>query len=125
MDPNDHEELIAKVEQVAAAVLQAQGYVSAIDVLIGLGWLARARVEDWRQKRLPVLEAGIPTNPSRVSQAIAHLPVWATSMNLLPSETGYVAGRQRLRFSRSGSPELEKAYRTHWVSPKLLGRPAG
>jgi hypothetical protein len=37
-------------------------------------------------------------------------------------ETGYVArtrGRQLLRFSKSGDPGIERAYRTHWVSPEL------
>jgi hypothetical protein len=40
----------------------------------------------------------------------------------MPSETGYVArtrDRRALRFSVSGSPEIERAYRTHWVSPEL------
>ncbi|MGH3754451.1 MAG: hypothetical protein ACRDRP_17475 [Pseudonocardiaceae bacterium] len=40
----------------------------------------------------------------------------------MPSETGYVAwtrGRRPLRFSVSGAPEIERAYRTHWISPEL------
>ncbi len=31
-------------------------------------------------------------------------------------------GRQPLRFSKSGNPEIERAYRTHWVSPQLSDR---
>jgi hypothetical protein len=41
---------------------------------------------------------------------------------LKPSQTSYVArsrGRQQLRFSKSGDPAIEAAYRTHWVSPQL------
>ena len=30
--------------------------------------------------------------------------------------------RQRLRFSRSGNPTIERLYRTHWVSPELSKR---
>jgi hypothetical protein len=42
--------------------------------------------------------------------------------SLKPSETKYVAsgrGRSPLRFSRSGEEAIERAYRTHWVSPDL------
>jgi hypothetical protein len=41
---------------------------------------------------------------------------------LRPSETAYVArtrDRRKLRFSKSGNPAIELAYRTHWVSPEL------
>jgi hypothetical protein len=40
---------------------------------------------------------------------------------LRPSETIYVSwteDRRRLRFSKSGDPNLERAYRTHWLPPK-------
>jgi hypothetical protein len=38
------------------------------------------------------------------------------------SETAYVArtrDRRRLQFSISGEPDIERAYRTYWVSPDL------
>ena len=44
---------------------------------------------------------------------------------LKPSETAYVArtrDRRPLRFSKSGDPAIERAYRTHWVSPELSER---
>jgi hypothetical protein len=50
---------------------------------------------------------------------------WATARGLKPSETGYVArtrGRRQLRFSKTGDPAIELAYRTHWVSPELSQR---
>jgi hypothetical protein len=50
---------------------------------------------------------------------------WARRQGLTASETAYVArtrARQPLRFSRSGEDELERAYRTHWVSPALSER---
>lgn len=33
-----------------------QRYVTPIDVLVGLGWLRPAHVEDWRRGRVPYLE---------------------------------------------------------------------
>ena len=120
MDPKDTVELAARVAQAAAAALEARGYVSAIDLMKGLGWLTQARVDEWRQRRIPFLEAGIPTHPARVSSAMSLFAEWVAKANLKPSETGYVAGRQPLRFTQSGAPELERAYRTHWLSPELL-----
>ena len=47
---------------------------------------------------------------------------WARAKDLSASETQYVARaphRQTLRFSRSGDPAIERAYRTHWGSRAL------
>jgi hypothetical protein len=45
------------VASAAAAALRDRGHVSAIDMLIGIGWLAPVRVDEWRTLRLPFLEA--------------------------------------------------------------------
>jgi len=53
---------------------------------------------------------------------MAVLRSWAVVQGLQASETAYVArtsDRRPLRFSRSGDPDIERAYRTHWVSPTL------
>jgi hypothetical protein len=50
---------------------------------------------------------------------------WATAKGLIPSETSYVArtpSRQTLRFSKSGTPTIERLYRTHWLSGGLSQR---
>jgi deoxyribonuclease-4 len=50
---------------------------------------------------------------------------WAQREGLKPSETVYVArsrDRRALRFSESGDPGVERACRTHWVSPRLSER---
>jgi hypothetical protein len=47
---------------------------------------------------------------------------WARERGLNPSETDYVArtrDRRQLQFSVSGEAAIERAYRTHWVSPDL------
>ncbi len=49
----------------------------------------------------------------------------ARRRGLRPGETAYVArtrNRRRLRFSVSGDADIERAYRTHWVSPELSER---
>jgi hypothetical protein len=116
------QEITARVRQVAEQALAEQGYATPIDVLTGLGWLAPVRVDEWRQGRLPALEAGVQGNLSKVSDAMADFRRWALDRGLVPSQTEYVArtrDRRQLQFSVSGQPSIEAAYRTHWVSPQL------
>ncbi|WP_065750924.1 hypothetical protein [Bradyrhizobium paxllaeri] len=111
-----------RVVTAAEAALAAQHFVSAIDVLTGIGWLDSGAVERWRRGQIDCLEEVIQTGLPGISEAMRLFQAWATARGLLPSETAYVdrtARRQILRFSRSGNPAIEAAYRTHWVSPEL------
>jgi hypothetical protein len=91
-------------------------------VLTGIGWLSLASVDRWRQGRSRSLEAEIQAGLSKISTAMRLLRKWGERSGLHPSETVYVArtrDRRRLQFSVSGDPAIERAYRTHWVSPVL------
>jgi hypothetical protein len=116
------QEIRARVRRVAEQELAEKGYAAPIDVLVGLGWLAPVRVDEWRQGRLRVLERGVQANLSKISDAMAEFRRWARDRGLVASQTEYVArtrDRRRLQFSLSGKPSIEEAYRTHWVSPRL------
>ena len=122
MHPSNEQALASRVGTAAWAAVQQRGYVSAIDVMIGIGWLTPKLVADWRARRLPFLERGIHANLSRISTAMKLFAAWARQTGLRPSTTDYVgqtAGRERLQFSKSGKPAIEAAWRTHWVSPQL------
>lgn len=111
-----------RVEQAAEAALADQRYVSAIDVLLGLGWLVGPHLDEWRQGRAESLELVMQVGLPKLWEAIRQFHAWAQQRGLVPSETDYVArtrDRRPLRFSLSGDPEIERAYRTHWVSPAL------
>lgn len=111
-----------RVVRVAEAVLSDRGYVSAVDLFRGLGWLSPTDHDRWRQGRVDCLERVVQANLSKLTKAMRELRRWATAKGLKPSETGYVArtrDRRTLRFSVSRRPEIERAYRTHWVSPTL------
>lgn len=119
MNPDNRNKLRVRVVAAAEGVLARQGFVSAIDVLIGIGWLDQATLTRWKQSKLAYLEAGIHANLSRISEAMRLFRAWATQKNLCPSETAYVAKtppRTVLRFSKSGDATIERLYRTHWVS---------
>jgi hypothetical protein len=122
MNPENHKKLQNRVVAAAENALTHQGYVSAIDVLVGIGWLDSWNLKRWQQAQLPFLESGIQTNLSRISEAMGLFRLWAEEKGLSPSETTYVAkapGRRPLRFSKSGDATIERLYRTHWVSPHL------
>jgi hypothetical protein len=111
-----------RVVAAAEAALAVQGFVSAIDVLTGLGWLPPGNVDRWRQGRVDCLERVVTASPPKISRAMAALSEWAMARELRPSETAYVArtrDRRPLRFSLSGDAAIERAYSTHWVSSGL------
>jgi hypothetical protein len=125
MATDSDKRLERRVIAAAEAALAARGFVTAIDVLTGLGWLPPSSERAWRQGRIPYLERAVNANLNKTSRAMRHFRRWAQSHGLKPSETAYVArtrDRRKLRFSKSDTPNIELAYRTHWVSPKLSER---
>jgi hypothetical protein len=114
--------LADRVVSAAEAALAARGYVSALDVLAGVGWLDLGAVERWRRGQIDCIEGAVQTRLPRILEALTLFQSWADERGLSPSQAHYVARtpqRQTLRFSRSGDPAIEARYRTHWVSQKL------
>jgi hypothetical protein len=125
MNTENRRRLADRIARAAEASLAAQNYVSSVDVLVGIGWLDPGAVKRWRQGQVDYLERVVQTNLSRISEAMKLFRSWATAKGLIPSETSYVArtpSRQTLRFSKSGSPTIERLYRTHWLSSELSQR---
>jgi hypothetical protein len=114
-----------RVADAAGRTLAAQKYVSAVDVLLGIGWLDPNSMRRWRLGQVDCLEQVMQVNPARIVEAMTLLGSWARENNLSPAETDHVArtpGRQALRFSLGGDARVEQLYRTRWVSPELPER---
>jgi hypothetical protein len=114
-----------RVVRAAEVAVAKRKFVTAIDVLVGVGSLEPRRVDEWRRGRVDYLERVAVANLGKVSTAMRSFRGWAQARGLKPSETAYVArtrDRRPLRFSKSGDPEIERAYRTHWVAPELSER---
>ena len=125
MTAGKHSKLEQRVVSAAEAALSEREYVTALDVLVGVGWLEQGRVDEWRQGRVDYLERAVQAGLGNVSTAMRLFRRWAQARGLKPSETVYLSrsrGRRPLRFSKSGDPAIEQAYRTHWVSPVLSER---
>jgi hypothetical protein len=120
---NRKEDLRTRVERAAEAALTRQRYVSAIDVLCGMGLLAPINVDSWRRGRIDVLEQLIQGSPSKISSSLSLFRDWARRKGLSPSETAYVrttrVGTTPLLFTHAGDPETENIYRTHFLSATL------
>lgn len=106
----------------AVEPLLARGMVVApVDVLIGMGLLTPAKLEDWRFGRVPYLEKVIDGNLAKLSRLLRILRFHAHDLNLRPSTTAYMrwgkGPKQRLRFTKTGDRKLEEAYSLHFVSP--------
>lgn len=122
MHPEKRKKLDDRVVRAAEAALAARNYVSPLDVLVGIGWLDPGTLKRWRQGQIAYLEEVVHTNLPRISEALKLFRSWAAAKGLTPSETAYIArtpSRQKLRFSGSGNPTIEKLYRTHWISTDL------
>ena len=122
MQPANRAKLNRRIAGAATAMLSDRQVVTPVEVLVGIGWLDRADVEAWRRGRVPYLERVATANLTKLSTALRLLHDWACRNGLIPSETVYVAwtrDRHRLRFTRTGDVNLERAYRTHWVCPAL------
>jgi hypothetical protein len=118
VNPQNQAKLWRAIATAGGAAIAKNGYVTAIDVLVGVGWLLPAKVEDWRRGRVPYLERVTVASLPKISTAMKVFRSWAKDAGLRPSETVYVSwtrDRGRLRFSKSGDPDIERAYRTHWL----------
>jgi hypothetical protein len=111
--------LADRVAKAAKAALAARHFVSAIDILVGIGWLD---LGTGAAGQIDCLEEVVRANLPRISEAMRLFRSWATARGLFASQTAYVGRtprRQTLRFSRSGNPAIEASYRTHWVLLEL------
>jgi hypothetical protein len=122
MNPPRRAPLAARIAEVAGQALSTRQVVTPIEVLTGIGWLPAAQVESWRRGRVLYLERVAGANLAKLNTALRLLADWARHHGLTPSETVYVTwtqDRRRLRLTKTGDDHVERAWRTHWISPAL------
>lgn len=100
-------------------IAEKKGYVSPVELLVKMERLTPQQVEDWRFRRIPYLERVTNGNLGKMNTILLTLREFARSSQLKPSITVYmswgIGPKQRLRFSKYGSPPVEEMYATHYV----------
>jgi hypothetical protein len=107
--------LETRVARTAETLLAEQGFVRAVDVIVGLGWLAQPNVDRWARGRVPSLDRCVGVDSDKVKAAFAAMQRWAEDRGLPPSEANY----EDLQFTADGDADVERAYRTQWGSTNV------
>ena len=106
--------LYPRIVRAVAAILKRGKLVTTVDVLVQMGLLSRAHLEDWRRGRVPYLERVVRGNLIRLSRLLRILAFHAHDLNLVGSAGTYA---RRLRFTKTGDPGVERAYARHFTWP--------
>ena len=105
-------------------LLKEKGHISLIDVFIGLGYLTEKDVEAWRMKRIPYLEKNIKVGLGKISFIVQTVRSNCINGKLKERFTSYKSWGKgpkiTLQFSKSGQPNIEKVYATHFLKPKSM-----
>jgi hypothetical protein len=104
--------LETRVARIAEATLAEKQFVTPIDLLIGLGWLAQPNVDRWQASIVASLDRCVQVDHAKTAAAIDTLRTWAEDRGLQPWETDY----RDLRFTADGDPAAERAFRIRWAT---------
>ena len=108
-----------KLSSITSKLLKEKGYISLIDVFVELGYLAEKDVESWRMKRIPYLEKCIKVNLGKISFIVKIIRNNCLKGKLKESYTSYRSWgkgtKVALQFSKSGQPNIERLYATHFI----------
>lgn len=118
----NRKDLIEQMNEASSVVLRENGFIAFIDVLIQMEKLTEGDYEAWRLGKVQCLEEVISVNLAKVNHMLQTLHRNCRNGNLRPSRTAYVSwgkGPKRpLKFSKSGDPNIEEAYATHFLRTK-------
>ncbi|MGA1871652.1 MAG: hypothetical protein ACMUJM_24250 [bacterium] len=108
-----------RVVRAVGKILARTDVVAPSEILIEMGNLSNNNYKAWRKGRVPYLERVFEGNLSKASRILRIIGLHAHDLNMVPRQTIYHQwgkGKNRvLRFSKSGEPNLERAYSCHYV----------
>jgi len=108
-----------RVVRAVGKILARADVVSPSDILIEMGNLSKKNYEPWRKGQVPYLERVFEGSLSKANRILRIIGFHTHDLNMVPRQTAYHQwgnGKNRiLRFSKSGDPNLEKAYSRHYI----------
>jgi hypothetical protein len=118
-----------KIIETAEELLDRQGQVSTLDLLLALGYLRSSHIRDWKRGMLAHLELAASADPESWARAMEVFHLWGEERGLRRALVDYPAmnraGVRYLRFTETGDRILEDLYRTAYVSPQGARAGAG
>lgn len=114
--------LYPRIVSAVSECLQTSEFIRPIDIFIKLGYLSRDDFNDWRAGRVVYLEKVIKCNLSKAGTVLRILKFHGHDLNLCPSITIYKHKSKLLRFSKTGDPNVETAYSTHFLKITLINK---
>ncbi len=121
----NEKELAGKVHSAVYRQCRERGFAAPVDVLMDIGVLEKDKYEDWRFGKVPYLEKVCSINLRKLSSVMHQIRSYADKNGLKPSFTVYKQWGSKgknhavpLRFSKTGSPRIERAYATHFFDEK-------
>lgn len=118
------QQLIKKVNEAAENQRQQRGYIAPVDILIEIGVLTKQNYDNWRFGKVSYLEKVYTCTLSKLTKILQQIYKYAQINGLKPSISQYqLWGKKKgkaLRFSKSGRPEVERKYATHFVDSKQI-----
>lgn len=104
--------------------IQKNGIAVPVQVLMDLSILSKEDYERWRFGKVDYLERVCKVNLSKLSLIMRVIRSYAAKNHLKASWTFYkqwglksLPHAKKLRFSKSGGEDIEKAYATHYIDP--------
>ena len=114
-------ELTKKVRSAMYCQCRRRGYTAPVGVLMEIGVLQKSKYEDWRFGRIPYLESVCTINLHKLSFIMHQMRIYAYKRWGVKKKNGQ--GHKPvipLRLSKSGNPEVEKWYATHFVDSNRI-----
>lgn len=118
----NRQELQKKVRHTVHQLVWEKGYASPLDLFLKMDKLSPKLVEEWRFGRIPYLERVANGSLGQLSFIMKEFRKTAQELELKESYTAYMSwgkgAKRPLRFSKSGDPQIERHYCTHYVKPR-------
>jgi hypothetical protein len=121
--PDNYKEdpLYRRVVNAVRHLQENKGEVTPINVLLTLGMLTPAKLQEWERGEILFLEAVLHSNLSKTNRILRILRLHARDLDMRAVETDYTrvgpGPRRVLKFTKSGDPNIERAYARVYLAP--------
>jgi len=112
-----------RVELAADAVLQANGSVGPLELLMEMRLLSPSHFTSWQKGIIPALDDVIQGSPEKLQRSFEYFRQWAWNREMkaikIPYQRNTPAGTVSLHVTSSGDSALEDFYQTRYVPGEL------